>query len=180
MAQRKTLTLKTKSTREPTQGPIGKKRTIQLANQEKPEEKSEDIPAAPPASKKNLTSKPEISPEAQVEQERAHKAAIQAAVKAYEQYLIEKHPELFGDHPKPLKIDIHKDMLKTRGSHSRKMIRFFMHQHVRRPEYLQALIEGGPRYDLNNQPAGTVTEEQQQVAQRVLEKRKAKSQPAET
>ena len=175
MAQRKTLTLKTKPTREPTQKPIGKKRPIQLAHKEKPEETPQDTSAVPPVPKKAPTSNPKISPEAQAEQKRAHKAARQAAINAYEQYLIEKHPELFGNHPKPLKIHIHKDMLKTRGPHSYKMVRFFMSRHVRRPEYLQALIEGGPRYDLNNQPAGTVTEQQQQIAQQALEKRKAKS-----
>ena len=175
MAQRKTLTLKSKSKREFTQGPTGKKRQTPPTTKEKPEDTA--APQVPIVPKEELPPNPTAQTKAQRKQDWATR---RAAVKAYKQYLIENHPNLFGEDTKPLKIGIHKDLNQTRGPHSKKTMHFFMNGHTQSKAYLQALIKGGPRYDLNDQPAGTVTELQQQSAQQALDKLENRSRSAKT
>jgi sRNA-binding protein len=43
-----------------------------------------------------------------------------------------------------------------------------MFQHLMRPAYGRAVLQGGPRYDLNGQPRGEVTLKEQEHARRDL------------
>ena len=178
MAQRKILTLKTKSKREPIepiQEPTGNKCQTPPTNKEEPEDTI--APQAPAVPKEGPPANTATQTKAQRKQ---NWATRRAAAKAYKQYLIEHYPTLFGEEPKPLKIGIHKDLNQTRGPHSKKTMHFFMSGHTQSKAYLQALIKGGPRYDLNDQPAGTVTELQQQSAQQALDKLENRSRSAKT
>ena len=179
MAQRKTLTLKTKSNRLGTTTPTLKRRRTFTASTAEQPPTSEEKPATPPVPKEEPIAKTPTEPPSKPRRHWNWESR-EAALADYKQQLIRNYPTLFGDDPKPLKIGIHKDLLQTRGLHNRKITRIFINQHTRRTDYLQALAKGGPRYDLNNQPAGTVTELQQQLAQRALEKRKAKSRSTKT
>lgn len=176
MTQRKILTLKSKSTHKPIQKPIEKEPQTQPANKEK----TKDI-----ATPKTSTSPKEKSLANTKTQTKSHQkqqnwTARRAAAKIYEQYLIQNHPTLFGDKPKPLKIGIHKDLNQTRGPHSHKTMHFFMSRYTQSKTYLQALIKGSSRYDLNGKPAGIVSEQQKQIAQQALEKLESKSQPTKS
>ncbi|MCP5135081.1 MAG: hypothetical protein H6976_16180 [Gammaproteobacteria bacterium] len=73
--------------------------------------------------------------------------------------------------PKPLKIGVGPELLALAGVHpaladlSPADLRQVIKVYTRRFRYRQALAAGGPRYDLDGQPAGEVTPEQQAQAQ---------------
>lgn len=86
--------------------------------------------------------------------------------------LVSFWPELFSlEDPRPMvvgideaiKADIDARQLPGKGS-----ILFMLGRYASHYKYLQALVAGGPRYDLNGNPAGEVTpEEQKQAAERL-------------
>lgn len=83
--------------------------------------------------------------------------------------LVTHWPDLFSlDECKPVKVGVVGDMLadtRARGlSITEKQIRFGLHSHTQRVQYLKALVAGGARYGLDGQPCGEVTPEQQQNA----------------
>lgn len=83
-----------------------------------------------------------------------NRAANQAAVE-----LLETHyPKAFnGASPKPLKIGIQEDLVAD-DKVSRGKIKRALATYVRSPRYLQSLVEGAERVDLNGEAAGAVTE----------------------
>ena len=74
--------------------------------------------------------------------------------------------------PQPLKIGLGEELLALAGVHpaladlTRTRIRRALKAYTGAPAYRQALAQGGPRYDLNGQPAGEVTPDQQADARR--------------
>ena len=74
--------------------------------------------------------------------------------------------------PRPLKIGLGEELLALAGVHpalaglSRTQIRRALKVYTGAPAYRKALARGGPRYDLNGQPAGEVTPDQQADARR--------------
>ncbi len=81
-------------------------------------------------------------------------------------------PALFNRQtPKPLKIGVGQELLALAGVHpalmdlNRMDLRRALKVYTRAFRYRQALAAGGPRYDLDGQPAGEVTPEQQANAQ---------------
>ena len=72
--------------------------------------------------------------------------------------------------PKPLKIGLGEELLALAGVHpaladlTRPPLRQALQCYAQRPAYRRALAKGGPRYDLDGQPAGEVTPEQQRDA----------------
>ncbi len=85
--------------------------------------------------------------------------------------LCEAFPALFHRQtPKPLKIGVGQELLALAGVHpawadlSPTDLRRALKVYTRAFRYRQALAAGGPRYDLDGQPAGEVTPEQQALA----------------
>lgn len=81
---------------------------------------------------------------------------------------------VFRDH-QPLAIGIHKQLLERMPDLDKNKVRVAMHSHTASTRYLKALTEGAPRFDLDGQPAGEVTAEQQEVAVQTLRDRLKKA-----
>ena len=81
--------------------------------------------------------------------------------------------------PRPLKIGLGEELMALAGVHpaladlTRTRIRRALKVYTGMPAYRKALARGGPRYDLNGQPAGEVTPEQQADAKTPRPKRPA-------
>ncbi|ECI8024613.1 hypothetical protein E2G82_10325 [Salmonella enterica subsp. enterica serovar Ramatgan] len=78
-------------------------------------------------------------------------------------------PELFDlDNPKPLKVgvldDIQRDIAARDLTIGAGVLKAAIASYTRRIRYKKALAAGGARYDLNGQPCGEITPEQQQTA----------------
>ena len=73
--------------------------------------------------------------------------------------------------PKPLKIGLGEELLALAGVHpaladlSRTQLRRALQVYTGAAAYRKALVKGGPRYDLDGQPVGEVTPDQQAFAQ---------------
>ena len=91
------------------------------------------------------------------------------------QQLMARWPQMFSASPaavRPLARGIDKDLVAQLPGCSRRQVGFALAwwQRQRRPAYWQALAQGGPRYDLEGQPRGEVTpEEQEEARQRLAE-----------
>lgn len=78
-------------------------------------------------------------------------------------------PELFNlDNPKPLKVgvldDIQRDIAARSLTIGAGVLKAAIASYTRRIRYKRAIAAGGSRYDLNGQPCGEITPEQQQTA----------------
>lgn len=85
-------------------------------------------------------------------------------------------PKLFNlDEPKPLKVgvldDIQQDIAARGLTIGAGVLKAAIASYTRRIRYKKALAAGGARYDLNGQPCGEVTPEQQQEAADELKKK---------
>ncbi len=98
--------------------------------------------------------------------------------------LIELWPGLFSpETPKPLKVGIFDDLIQDIAVRALAFgsgaLRAALASYAHSPRYYRALMAGGVRYDLNSQPCGEVTLQEQQDAEARLmalkEKRKRKS-----
>ncbi|EFN7897739.1 proQ/FINO family protein [Escherichia coli] len=98
--------------------------------------------------------------------------------------LIELWPELFSlESPNPLKVGIFEDLIQDIAVRAQAFgsgaLRAALASYAHSPRYYRALMAGGVRYDLNSQPCGEVTQQEQQNAEARLmalkEKRKRKS-----
>ena len=85
--------------------------------------------------------------------------------------LVETFPACFSrSAPKPLKIGLGEEVMALAGVHpaladlTRTRIRRALNVYTGAPAYRRALVKGGPRYDLDGQPAGEVTPDQQAFA----------------
>ncbi|ENT4677708.1 ProQ/FINO family protein [Salmonella enterica] len=88
-------------------------------------------------------------------------------------------PELFNlDNPKPLRVGVLDDLMQDISARNLTIgagvLKAAIASYTRRIRYQKALAAGGARYDLNGQPCGEVTPEQQQEAADALKKAKDK------
>ncbi|ECK6865712.1 proQ/FINO family protein [Salmonella enterica] len=88
-------------------------------------------------------------------------------------------PELFDlDNPKPLKVGVLDDLMQDISARNLTIgagvLKAAIASYTRRIRYQKALAAGGARYDLNGQPCGEITPEQQQEAADALKKEKDK------
>jgi ProP effector len=95
------------------------------------------------------------------------------AVAALLQLLMTRWPQTFSAYPvavRPLARGIDKDLVAQVPGYSRRQVGFALAwwQRQRRPAYWQALVRGGPRYDLDGHPQGEVTAEEQDRARQLL------------
>ena len=73
--------------------------------------------------------------------------------------LAELYPACFDwENPRPLKIDIHKPMI--RAGHDREAVKRALAAYCTAPRYRETLRAGASRIDLQGQPAGVVTEKE--------------------
>ncbi|ECC3466240.1 proQ/FINO family protein [Salmonella enterica subsp. enterica] len=90
-------------------------------------------------------------------------------------------PALFNlDNPKPLKVGVLNDLMQDISARNLTIgagvLKAAIASYTRRIRYQKALAAGGARYDLNGQPCGEVTQEQQQTQQEAADAlKKAKS-----
>lgn len=93
---------------------------------------------------------------------------------ALQAWLVATYPATFNlDAPSPLKIGIHLDLLARHPDLDPATLRRALKRYCGRPRYQLALAsEGAVRLDLDGQPAGEVTAEQQKVAQRKVAPKK--------
>ena len=77
---------------------------------------------------------------------------------------------VFRDHL-PLSIGIHKAFSERIPGLAKGQVWAAMQQHTGSTRYLKALVEGAPRFDLDGNPAGEVTAEQQAQAVKTLKER---------
>lgn len=88
-------------------------------------------------------------------------------------------PELFDlNNPKPLKTGVLNDLMQDIAARDLTIgagaLKAALASYTRRIRYKKAIAAGGARYDLNGQPCGEITPEQQQTAADDLEKPKGK------
>ncbi len=102
---------------------------------------------------------------------------FKARVEAAQNLLRERHPDLFGDDPKPLKIGIHRDLIERHPDLDFVGLKRALTLHCGRFVYLKALKPGAARLDLDGQPDGEVTEEQVEIARQRLDEMKATPAP---
>lgn len=86
-------------------------------------------------------------------------------------------PELFDlDNPKPLKVGVLDDLMQDISARNliigAGVLKAAIASYTRRIRYQKALAAGGARHDLNGQPCGEITPEQQQEAADALRKAK--------
>src|SRR5712692_6292734 len=113
--------------------------------------------------------RPAEDPGSSAAQRQQRKQAIQAVLTV----LMARWPQTFAAYPvpvRPLATGIDRDLAAALPAQSRRHIRFAITwwQRVRGPAYWQALLQGGPRYDLAGQPRGKVTPAQQERARQEL------------
>ena len=78
-----------------------------------------------------------------------------------------RYPACFDpSNPRPLKLHIHKDL--AAAGYLRKETKRALAAYCLRRAYLNAMLAGAPRIDLDGQPAGEVTEDQAALAQAML------------
>ena len=84
--------------------------------------------------------------------------------------LAERYPACFDwEHPRPLKIDIHQDLMAA--GHDRIAVRRALGRYCQADRYRRALQTDAPRIDLQGQPAGAVTEREAAYARSLVEAR---------
>ncbi|HBC1012592.1 TPA: ProQ/FinO family protein [Escherichia coli] len=87
--------------------------------------------------------------------------------------LMELWPELFSlEEPKPLKEGVFDDLLNDVRTRELPIgdgvLRAAIMSYTRRVSYLKTIVAGGARYDLNGQPCGEVSAEEQEHARMLL------------
>ena len=103
----------------------------------------------------------------------ARRTARIAATQAVLKELMDRWPQTFSAHPqpvRPLASGIGKVVAAQLPEVSKRLVHeaIACWQRQRKTPYLQALIVGGPRYDLGENPQGKVTPEQQERAREEL------------
>jgi ProP effector len=88
---------------------------------------------------------------------------------------------------RPLAIGIHKQLMARQPELDKNQVRTALHNHTASSRYLKALVEGAARLDLDGNPVGEVTAEQQKQAvmtlrdrlKKAAERRKAEEEAAQ-
>ena len=76
---------------------------------------------------------------------------------------------------RPLAIGIHKVILERMPELDKAQLRVAMKWHTASTAYLKGIVDGANRVDLDGNPAGTVTAEQQELAVKTLRERLRKA-----
>jgi hypothetical protein len=125
--------------------------------------------------------KPQITPEQKAARDAAERrAAMQArkkAAKALRDMLVTTYPATFPPAPAapvPLACGIREPLIAAvRGQASRATVKTFLGLWTNRLDYLEAIVAGAVRRNLDGTEAGEPTDEQKRMAAERLEKRRA-------
>ncbi len=83
-------------------------------------------------------------------------------------------PALFAGAAKPIKLRIQKDIqARSPGAFTRPVLSAFLHRHTGSTSYLLAIAKGGPRFGLDGEAEGEISEEHCKVAADELARRRA-------
>jgi sRNA-binding protein len=94
--------------------------------------------------------------------------------------LKQRFPALFGGAPKPIKLRIQADIQAAApGVFTRSALSAFLRRHTGRTAYLVALARGGPRFGLDGEPSGEVSDEHRRAAVDEIERRRTQRQARE-
>lgn len=94
-----------------------------------------------------------------------HKCEAGLAIQNTIDKMCRDFPRLFNKkHPKPLKIGILDDFLKTSQGTSKTRYRKALHMYTTMRQYQQAIINHANRYDLTGEACGEVTQPQKELA----------------
>lgn len=135
--------------------------------------KKKPAAAMPPANEARKSIQAKTPQEAPQQPKKKNKATANAKQKDFRISRIVKHWTLFSEpEAKPLMIGIREAMIediKAREldvpeSHVKQGLRSY----ISRKAYLKALTLGGSRFDMNGQPNGEITPEQQAIAEQKL------------
>lgn len=92
----------------------------------------------------------------------------------------QRFPALFGGAPKPIKLRIQADIQAAApGVFTRSALSAFLRRHTGRTAYLGALARGGPRYGLDGEPSGEVSDEHPRAAADEIERRRTQREKRE-
>jgi ProP effector len=94
--------------------------------------------------------------------------------------LRERFPKAFVSEdklPLPLQVGILQELFVKADDISRRQLRWAVYYYANNIRYQQALVEGGPRYDLEGQPVGEVADEHRKDAIGKLKEMKPKTSP---
>lgn len=138
-----------------------------------PEKAAPKTASAPKAKKPPpWVTTPPLSPEARREKDRLKKKRYEARnlkphIPAVLEALAARWPVAFPRDPtklRPWAIGLHEDLVKQGLGFSRQLLRLALKHVTKTDGYLTALAAGGPRYDLDGNARGEVTEEQKASA----------------
>ncbi len=135
--------------------------------------RNNNIVTMPPAIKAPKTSQIKTSQKAPEQTREQNKADIHAKKKQQRIDRIAKHWTLFSEpEAKPLMIGIKEALIADAKARSLDMpdgqIKQGLRAYINRKMYQKALLLGGKRFDMNGQPNGEVSAEQQAVAEKQL------------
>ncbi len=138
-----------------------------------PESIPEPAPDAPDEPTPNGAS-PSVGAPAAAAQALTNTAAPAMTPAECGQQLAQRWPALFAGGAKPIKLRIQKDIqARSPGTFSRTVLSGFLHRHTGSTSYLLAIAKGGPRFDLDGQPDGEISEEHRKAATEELARRRA-------
>ena len=143
-----------------------------------PPAKKPDPPAAKPAAPKAAKpAKPVPTPEQKaarvIAEQEAARLARATAIRELTEYLMETYPATFPRPPAapvPLAIGIHVAILDAvRERCSNNTLKVFLNRWTDKPRYLDALVAGEPRRNLDGTVAGDLSEAEREVAAKALD-----------
>ena len=148
-----------------------------------PPAKKPDPPAAKPAAPKAAKpAKPVPTPEQKaarvIAEQEAARLARATAIRELTEYLMETYPATFPRPPAapvPLAIGIHRVILEAvQGRSSYNTLKVFLKRWTDKPRYLEALVAGEPRRNLDGALSGDLSEAEREVAAKALDVQNAK------
>ncbi|OBU10768.1 ProQ/FINO family protein [Morganella psychrotolerans] len=137
--------------------------------------KSKRIVTNPPATEAPKSAPDKTQQEAPQQPQKKNKADAHAKKRKRRTDRIAQHWTIFTEQgARPLAIGIREQMIADAEARELDItvshIKQGLYDYINRKVYLKALTLGGSRFDMTGQPNGEVTPEQQQDAQRKLEK----------
>lgn len=133
----------------------------------------ESVPDSLPSSqKKGTDNRKEVSPQEQKDREQSKELFQQTKA-----WLESTFPKAFNfREPKPLKLGIEQDLLSVSSPYSKRQIRKSLGSYCFSRTYLNAIVQGDWRYDLNGDKVEEISQEHKDRAAKDLAERKKKFQ----
>jgi len=109
------------------------------------------------------------------DQEKADRANAKELFYKTKTWLESTYPNVFNfNNPKPLKMGVRKELLLAPSPYSKRQVNKCLGVYCSTKAYLESIIQGDWRYDLNGAQVETITQEQKDHAAKQLAERKNK------